>query len=87
MRFGTTRTDWQTRQAIGLLKTEMEIMKLEVQFGGETRLDKPVRRMIGTRVQLLPGIRGSLRALARAKRSKPIRPELNGGICPEDSSP
>lgn len=70
-----------------LSKTEREIMKLEVQFGEETRFDKPVRRMIRTWVQLLPGIRGSLHGLPGAKRSNPIRPELNGEPFPEDSSP
>ena len=62
-------------------------MNLKVRFGEETRFDQPIRCITRTRVQLLPGIRVSLRAFAMAKRPKPIKPELTGGIFPEDSSP
>jgi hypothetical protein len=47
-------------------------MKLRIQFGEETRFDEPIRRKIRTQVQLWPGKRLSLRALAMAERVKPI---------------
>jgi hypothetical protein len=46
-------------------------MKLKIQFGKETRFDVPNPQIIRTRVQLLPGMRRSLRALAMAERPKP----------------
>jgi hypothetical protein len=63
------------------------MMKLKVQFGGETCFDQPIRRITRARVQWSPGNLLSLRALAMPGRPKPIKPELTGGIFPEDSSP
>jgi hypothetical protein len=71
--FENTRPVGSTRQAAGLLKTEKKIVKLKMQFGEETRFDTLIRRIVQTRVQLLPTMRLSLRALAMAERSRPIR--------------
>jgi len=72
-RFKSNLTAGQTRQAVGLLKTKRNVMKLNIQFGEETRFDQPIRRIIRTRVRLWPGIRLSSRALAMIKRTKPIK--------------
>ena len=63
------------------------MMKLKLQFGRETRFDQPIWRIARSRVQWSPGLRVSLRALAMAGWPKPIKPELNSGIFPEDASP
>lgn len=72
MRFKSTRTASQTRQAVGLLKTEKKVMKLKVQFGGETCFDQRIRRIVRSRVQLWPGNRVLLPALTMAGRPKSI---------------
>ena len=71
-RFKSSLTTGQTRRAAGLLKTKENLMKLKIKFGEQTRFDEPIRRIIRTRMPLLPGIRLSLRALAMTERTKPI---------------
>jgi len=63
------------------------MMKLIVQFGGETRFDPPIWCITQTRMQWSPGIRDSSRALAMAGWPKSIMSELTCGIFPEDASP
>jgi hypothetical protein len=72
-RFNSNLTAGQNRSAAGLLKTRKDIMKLKIQFGEETRFDIPSLQAIKTWAQLLPGMRRSLRALAMAERSKPVK--------------
>ena len=60
-------------------------MKLKVQFGRETRFGQPIRCLTQSRTQWSPVIRVSLRALAMARRPKPIKPQWNNGTFPEDS--
>jgi hypothetical protein len=56
------------------LKRKKKIMKLKIQFGGETRFDMPGLQIIKTWAQLLPGMRlSSLRTLAMAERPKPSK--------------
>jgi hypothetical protein len=52
-------------------------MKFKMQFGEETRFDKPVRRMIRTRAPWLPSLRLSLRALALAEQTKPSKGRID----------
>ena len=63
------------------------MMKLNVQFGEETRFYLPNLQITRTRVQPSPGIQVSLRAFAVAGRQKPIELELKSRIFPEDLSP
>jgi len=86
-RFKSTGIAGQIRRAVGLLKTEEKVIKLKVQFDRETGFSQPIRRTTRTPAQWSPNIRVSLRALAMAGQPKPIKPELTGGIFPEDSSP
>ena len=66
-------TAGQICHAAGLLKTKTNIMKLKIQFAEETYFDVPNQQIIRTWVQLLPGSRVSLRALAMAEKSKPVK--------------
>ena len=62
------------------LKAELNMIKLKIQFVGETRFDQPIWCVTRTRVQWPPGIRISSRTAAIAGRPKPIKPELTCGI-------
>jgi hypothetical protein len=76
-RLNSNLTAGQIRSAAGLLKTKKTIMKLKIQFGEETHFDVRTLQAIKTWVQLLPGTRLSLRALAMAERSKPIKRRID----------
>ena len=69
------------------LKTEGKNMKLETQFGSETRFEQPVRCLTPSQVQQSPDTWASLRALIKARRLKPIQPEWIGEFISEDPSP
>ena len=52
-------------------------MKLNIQFGSETRFDQPIRCLTQTGAQWSPGIRVLWRELAIAGRTKPVRARID----------
>jgi hypothetical protein len=50
---------------------ERKIMKLNIEFGDETRLDRPMQETVPITVKWVPNFRAALRKAARAERRRP----------------
>lgn len=67
------------------IQKERTSMKLEVQFGRETRFHQPIRHIGGTRARWSQRARMLLRTVESVRRSKQVKPSLANGYLPRNS--